>query len=547
MIGIRLGSHDSEALNEFFELFKTPWEPFVRDRNYSVAITDEAPPEPLPVTLTIIFQRARGLAYENGETAPTIPPIARVADRSFPIYTGIRSVTGGFPAVTIEGSGECVGSRFVRDGRTVLHLGYDFIAEIAYLIRQGQPVALACYPTLDVHIANLRQWILQAGAPLVEIPPAPYGHRFFACLTHDVDFAGIRYYKLDRTVAGFLYRATIGSTVDVIRGRGSPATLARNWFAALKLPFVRVGLAPDFWRTFSRYLEIEDGAPSTFFFVPFQGRPGLLADRPAPSIRAVRYDVADLSQDIRTIQASGGEVAVHGIDSWIDSAAGIRESDKVRSLTGQRDLGVRMHWLYFSSRSVAMLEKAGYSFDSTAGYNETVGYKAGTAQVYRLHGATRLLELPMHIMDTALFYPKHLGLTRPAAQEAIRSLVQATAPYGGVLTLNWHDRSIAPERCWDDTYRYAIAQLRQHGAHFVNAGSAVDWFRKRRSIAFESLRKAGSPAGVAVDSAAVSPSLRMVARVYAASVAESEEGVSGHFHASHRDIILGSAETIVVP
>ena len=44
-------------------------------------------------------------------------------------------------------------------------------------------------------------------------------------------------------------------------------------------------------------------------------------------------------------------------------------------------------------------------YDSTIGYNETVGYRAGTTQPYRPLAASRLLELPLHVMDTALFYP----------------------------------------------------------------------------------------------------------------------------------------------
>ena len=45
------------------------------------------------------------------------------------------------------------------------------------------------------------------------------------------------------------------------------------------------------------------------------------------------------------------------------------------------------------------------------GYNETVGYRAGTTQAYKPLEASRLLELPLHVMDTALFYPAYLGLS----------------------------------------------------------------------------------------------------------------------------------------
>ena len=62
-----------------------------------------------------------------------------------------------------------------------------------------------------------------------------------------------------------------------------------------------------------------------------------------------------------------------------------------------------MHWLYFDSQAPLALEKAGFSYDSTLGYNETIGYRSGTTQVFKHPNTDHLMELPLHIMDTALF------------------------------------------------------------------------------------------------------------------------------------------------
>jgi hypothetical protein len=91
----------------------------------------------------------------------------------------------------------------------------------------------------------------------------------------------------------------------------------------------------------------------------------------------------------------------------------------------------------------------------------------------------------MHVMDTALFYPNYLNLTPARAEEAIRPLIANASRFGGALTVNWHDRSVAPERLWDTFYAQLIEQLRIAGACFLTAGRAVSWFRKRRSIVFE--------------------------------------------------------------
>ena len=107
-----------------------------------------------------------------------------------------------------------------------------------------------------------------------------------------------------------------------------------------------------------------------------------------------------------------------------------------------------MHWLYFDSQAPATLEKAGFSYDSTVGYNETIGYRAGTTQVFKHAEVDRLLELPLHIMDTALFYPSYMNLSDDEARAAMLPLIENVTRFGGVLTINWHDRSLGPERLW---------------------------------------------------------------------------------------------------
>ena len=153
-----------------------------------------------------------------------------------------------------------------RSGERVLaRIGYDLFGEVRTLLTVGQPAANANMPALELHIAFLRDLITGCGVPLVEIPPVPDGYRFIACLTHDVDHPSIRQHKWDHTMFGFLYRAVFGSLRNVIRGRMPVRDLVTNWAAALKLPFVHLGLAKDFWREFDdRYLELEKGFPQHF-------------------------------------------------------------------------------------------------------------------------------------------------------------------------------------------------------------------------------------------------------------------------------------------
>jgi hypothetical protein len=338
-----------------------------------------------------------------------------------------------------------------------------------------------------MHIGFLRDLILRGSAPLVEIPPVPDGFRFIACLTHDVDHPSIRHHGWDHTTFGFLYRAVVGSIVDVCRGRAALRKLLTNWAAAVMLPFIHLGLARDFWYTFDRYLDIERGLTSTFFVIPFKDSPGRASDGPAPRRRASRYRARDIVERLRGLVNAGCEIGVHGIDAWVDSSKGHDELEQVAQIAGTPDIGVRMHWLYFDEGSPATLEKAGFAYDSTVGYNETVGYRAGTTQAFRPLGTSWLLELPLHIMDTALFYPNYLNLSPRAAMDRMSSIIDNAVRFGGSVTVNWHDRSIAPERLWRDCYVNLVDELKRKGAWFPTATQAVGWFRKRRSAAFESI------------------------------------------------------------
>ena len=50
--------------------------------------------------------------------------------------------------------------------------------------------------------------------------------------------------------------------------------------------------------------------------------------------------------------------------------------------------------------------------------------------------------------------------------------------------VNWHDRSIAAERLWDDSYAEMVKKFESAGAWFCTAAEAAQWFRRRREVTF---------------------------------------------------------------
>jgi hypothetical protein len=492
MIGVIANASDHAVVAEFFELFKTPWEFFQGDRRYEVVLCAGEGVFCENIARLVVIYGGRKLSFDAPADVKTLGHCATgrilvYKKRTLPIYGHSIALGGEKPALLVDAeSGDSAGFIEEGGGTRIARIGYDLFSEIRTLLTVGQPLCNASIPALDYHIAILRDVIRESKLPLIEIPPVPEGYKFIACLTHDVDHPSIRRHRFDHTAVGFLYRAVVRSVFLVLQRRMSVRDLLINWVAALKLPFVYLGLAKDFWQGFDRYFSLEGGLPSSFFVIPFKGYPGRQKCGEAPKYRASGYSAADIADQLRALNTAGCEIGLHGIDAWHDAARGRQELAEIGRLTGVQRLGVRIHWLYWDEGAPSVLEAAGADYDSSVGYNETIGYRAGTTQVYRPLGVSRLLELPLHIMDTALFLPSHLGLSMAEAHKVVNAIIDNAVEFGGVVTVNWHDRSIAPERLWGNFYALVVESLTNRGAWFANAGNTVDWFRQRRSAVFKS-------------------------------------------------------------
>lgn len=491
MIGVIADAGKEAVVCEFFELFKTPWEFYRENRRYDVLLCAGDGEFEGRSNLVVVYA-GRKTPFDRGNNLQSYGRRKSARTLSYhgvhiPIYGEIVTFPGiGDGFLKHEDSQELAAYLDRPKSGTVVRVGYDLFDEVRTLLEVGQPPAEAHLPTLEMHIALLRDLITGCGLPLVEIPPVPDGYRFMACLTHDVDHPSVRQHKFDHTAFGFLYRAVFGSVANLLRGRQAVGDLLMNWVAVMKLPLVHLGVLKDFWLDFDRrYAQLDGDCHSTFFVIPFKNRTGKNFHGLAPAFRAAHYGALDLADVIRRLVANGCEIGLHGIDAWLESSMGREELEEIRRVSGTSEMGVRMHWLYYDQRSPAVLESAGAAYDSTVGFNETVGYRAGTTQVYRPLHTHHLLELPMHVMDTALFSPDHLGLSRQQAKILLRQMMDTVVETGGCLTINWHDRSTAPERLWEAPYRDLIEGLKSRGAWFPTAGQAVCWFRKRRSAAFE--------------------------------------------------------------
>jgi hypothetical protein len=549
MIGVVANEVEYAAVAEFFELFKTPWEFHRPGAHYDVLVCSNNLVPENSARLLLLYGAQRQ-AFEQCRSIKTRSApghdFVSFRDERMPIYGSCLLFDRPCNEVLVhEGTNSPAAVAVASDAQVAVRLGFDLFAEVRHLLTQGQPVEFASIPTLELHVSLLRELIVSQGLTLVEILPVPAGHRFIVCLTHDVDHPCVRYHKCDHTIFGFLYRALVGSVINFCRGRRSVRQVAVNWKAALSLPLVFAGLAKDFWNQLDRYMELERELASTFFVIPTKGDAGVDSHGRIRAKRASRYGSTDIADDLKKLLSANREIGVHGIDAWRDIAKARDERKRIQEITGADDIGVRMHWLYFDSQAPLTLEKAGFSYDSTVGYNETIGYRAGTAQVFKHPNVNHLLELPLHIMDTALFYPSYMNLSDEQAVAAMLPLIENATRFGGVLTINWHDRSLGPERLWGDAYVTLLRDLCTRTPWFATAGQAVSWFRKRRATSFAPVTQDGVSIRVqrAIDpTAADLPPLTV--RVYNSSASKHELGRPRS--AAFKDFIIDKSDQVSI-
>lgn len=508
MIGVIVKESENKIVDEFFELFKTHWEFYKDNGSYDVIVSTREDIEiekPYPKLLIVYGSRKKLFDDKHSIqlNSEQENAIVRYKDNCLPIYGKI--LTFGPTKnllLSTDKSNKAVGIKITQNetGTKICRLGYDLFQEIEFLLMSGQPPEYSHIPTVDLHISILRDMILNCGIPLVEIPPVPHGYAFTVCLTHDVDFIDIRSHKFDHSVIGFICRVIFPRYLNSLNLSIAWSRFLRNWKALISLPGVYAGFFRDFWFDIDRYMEIEKDKCSTFYFIPFKDQVGEPFKNKKSRLRAARYDILNYKNIIGSLLENGHEIGLHGIDAWCDPIKGINEYKVIRQLTGNEGMGVRMHWLYLSKNSPEVLEETGFIYDSTLGYNDTVGYLSGTTQVFRFLNSLNLFELPLNIMDTSLFYSKRMKITEPEAFRLCKGLIIIMRTYGGVFTINWHTRSLSPERNWDDFYIELIKTIEDENVWFASAMQAVNWFKKRRTIHFDDVNISCQKATIKISS-----------------------------------------------
>lgn len=391
---------------------------------------------------------------------PAIPLRRLPAQRYQPVdpgdrgeATGVGSPTGYLPIVFGEPWSEELAWRETAEG---LELALDVFGSVFFLLTRYEEVvrrtrdeherfpaaaSLASAegflerPIVDEYVDVLWGAIRSLWPALVR-PPRTFRLR----LTHDVDepFAafGVGARAVARTAAG-----------DVVR-RGDPLMAVRRVRSFFDARQGRVDRNP--FNTFDFLMDTSErhGLKAMFYFLAGDARGDLdgtyrLSDQPVAGL-------------LRRVHDRGHDVGLHATYGTFRSPESTQAEfedlkDACTTLGIDRvPRSVRQHFLRFENpQTWRNQELAGFEFDSTLGFADHIGFRAGTCREYPVFDLLdrrrlNLRERPLAVMDTTLFHYMALDLDEAAFRT--RELVKACQWHGGDAVLLFHNTSLTTAR-----------------------------------------------------------------------------------------------------
>jgi hypothetical protein len=314
--------------------------------------------------------------------------------------------------------------------------------------RDRFPAAASCLDPLDPPLETLRGEL--------GLEPPRYGDaRFAVALTHDVDVprkwtrVGIRG-AAARLRHGALHEASGLARVPLHKLRGTDP----NWrFAEIVAEERAHGASGSTFYVMAGHGHRADGAaPETY-------------DRLRPKL-------------VETLREAGAEVGLHGSYLGAEELGRLAaEKETLESLAGPVE-GHRYHYLRVDPHlNLVPLAGLGFRYDTTLGFPDALGFRAGIAQPFHPWDFEReepshLVEVPLAAMDATLAEERYQGLSAAEAKPQLLALLDWAAENGGGFSILWHPERFDPPsaRGWDRLYFELLDGVRERGGVCLPAG-----------------------------------------------------------------------------
>lgn len=296
----------------------------------------------------------------------------------------------------------------------------------------------------------------------MEISPFPNGSGFAACLTHDVD--------LMQSVPSVMSKKKIRKHLSNIKHGIKPV----DYYEWLKM-------------------EGSYGYRSTFFVLPEKviNRHPYDGDYKYSDVTLFNGRKCTVSGMLKEMSAQGWETGVHGSYLSFDNHEELLfAKQQLESATGSEAVSVRQHFLHFNiGVTPRHQQKAGFKFDSTFGFNRSVGFRNGAGfpvqyYDYENNKNMSLLSVPLTVQDVALFRGDCLSLDIPSGVKLCKSIIDSVKKNKGAITFLWHFHVLSNAReCegWMDAYREILDYLSANKAWVCTVAQLGEYWNSRRA------------------------------------------------------------------
>jgi hypothetical protein len=238
-------------------------------------------------------------------------------------------------------------------------------------------------------------------------------------VSHDVDEIGLP----------FTLRGAAGHAVR----RGHPLWTARDLVA------LTMGVEPAYQKLLREIVafSIERGIKPAVYWK---------ASGPGPNDTGYELRHAAIQRMIKDFRTQGVEMGIHpGYETF---ASPEKLSDEVLALQqffGDRALGGRQDYLRWNPQTWVQWESLGLAYDSSVGFTDGLGFRAGTCYPFRpwLFSEGReakILEIPLIAMDDSVEMQEKVQIGNAVA--ATNDIMERCRMVGGVFTLVWHNTRI---------------------------------------------------------------------------------------------------------
>jgi hypothetical protein len=319
--------------------------------------------------------------------------------------------------------------------------------------------ASSCLDPLDPPLERLRVQLGVRADPLEDA-------RFAVALTHDVD-------SLWRWTRVGVRGAAARVKQDVLARRVRSAARGATGLALAPVHRVR-GTDPNFrLGEIVREARRRGAAGSTFFVLgahrdPHDGASPEAYERLRP--RAVE-----------TLADAGAEIGVHGSYAAADDLGLLVDEKRLVESLGADVRGQRYHYLRVDPhRNLTPLAGLGFAYDTSLGFSDAVGFRAGIARPFRPWDFERdapadVVELPLAVMDVTLAEDRYLGLSARAAWPRLEHLLDWAAEARAAFAVLWHPDRFDPPTSggWDRVFYRLIEAVGERGGRCVSGDELV--------------------------------------------------------------------------